>query len=178
MFSWELVGSGKQGRLGSLLWKPWYLGVLLLCQRPWQGTGSGSCSPGGFHSSRGCRWGSGAPCGPSHASNHSRAGSPSSLAEHHGLLLTLAGSMWPRGSDSSSPKKEQKEYLITGGCCQLAVSEVLGVLGGPSCPSPALAQDSAATSSEGVCRTGLSDVPPPSPGVWSLLQSGEPWVPF
>ena len=49
---------------------------------------------------------------------------PASISQ--GLMTCSSGRQEARGSNSASPKKQQKEYLITGGCCQPTVSEVLG----------------------------------------------------
>ena len=49
---------------------------------------------------------------------------PASISR--GLMTCSSGRQEARGSNSASPKKQQKEYLITGGCCQPTVSEVLG----------------------------------------------------
>lgn len=162
--SGELVGVGKQGQRSSLFSKPCPLEV----------------APGAAGGGSGVAQGSGSAPSPS------RADRPSSLSQDATApCSTLLGSTWPRSSDSPSPKKEQKEYLITGGCCQPAVSEVLGWAlppaghpGRPPYPSSALARGLAATSGrEDAGRTCLSEVTLPSPGMWLLPQRGEQWLP-
>lgn len=123
---------------------------------------------------------------PRHPSWSFQADSPSSLSKD---LMTcssmLSGTTWPCGNDSPRLKKEQKEYLITGGCCQPAASEVLGrcfLPAGspwrPSFTSAAPAQASAATSARSGRDMCLSDTTPPSPRRWFLPRSGEQSVPI
>lgn len=62
-----------------------------------------------------------------------------------------------------SPKKKQKEYLITGGCCQPAVSEVLGrVLPARwgSCKAPPSRVQPSPGPCRQLCKVSTQNVPP------------------
>lgn len=62
-----------------------------------------------------------------------------------------------------TPKKKQKEYLITGGCCRPAVSEVLGrVLPAHwgSCKAPPSCVQANPGHYSQLCKVSTQDVPP------------------
>ena len=112
--------------MGLFLWQSFDLGVLLLSQsiRVWTWVLAATEALKALEVISGVL---GLPRGPATTPSLSRADGSSSLSQDLiACSSTLTGITWTQGSNSPSPKKEQKEYLITGGCCQPTVSEVLG----------------------------------------------------